>query len=80
LTKIYLFGQRKNMGGGTHLVGFVDAIKSLGDNGEVIQGVYAICKEIGLAVKKINKTNISVFPPHDFRTICKGSSNQVGYV
>ena len=37
--KIYLFGQRNNLGGGTHFGGFVDAMKSLVVIGELLEEV-----------------------------------------
>ena len=37
--KIYLFGQRNNMGGGTHFGGFVDAIKSISTIGGSVEEV-----------------------------------------
>ena len=39
LMKIYLFGQRNNLGGGTHFGGFVDAMKSLAVIGKRVEEV-----------------------------------------
>ena len=61
MTKIYLFGQRNNMGGGTHFSEFVDAIKSLDDVNHVIEEVYATGKKISPTVHKIEEADISVF-------------------
>ena len=37
--KIYLFGQRNNLGGGTHFGGFVDAMKSFANIGDSVEEV-----------------------------------------
>ena len=59
--KIYLFGQRNNLGGGTHFGGFVDAMKSLANIGELVEEVEVSGKKISPVVNRIQATDVSVF-------------------
>ena len=59
--KIYLFGQRNNLGGGTHFGGFVDAMKSLTAIGELIEEVPVSGKKISSSVSRIQPNDVSVF-------------------
>ena len=59
--KIYIFGQRNNMGGGTHFGGFVDAMKSLANIGELVEEVEASGKKISPVVNRIQPNDVSVF-------------------
>lgn len=59
--KIYLFGQRNNLGGGTHFGGFVDAMKSLANIGELVEEVEVSGKKISPVVNRIQVTDVSVF-------------------
>lgn len=59
--KIYLFGQRNNLGGGTHFGGFVDAMKSLAAIGGMIEEVEVSGKKISPVVSRIQPNDVSVF-------------------
>ena len=59
--KIYLFGQRNNLGGGTHFGGFVDAMKSLAAIGELVEEVEVSGKKISPVVSRIQPNDVSVF-------------------
>ena len=59
--KIYLFGQRNNLGGGTHFGGFVDAMKQLATIGESVEEVEVSGKKISPVVNRIQATDVSVF-------------------
>ena len=59
--KIYLFGQRNNLGGGTHFGGFVDAMKLLTTIGESVEEVEVSGKKISPVVNRIQATDVSVF-------------------
>lgn len=59
--KVYLFGQRNNLGGGTHFSGFVDAMKSLSTIGELVEEVEVSGKKISPVVSRIQPTDVSVF-------------------
>ena len=59
--KIYLFGQRNNLGGGTHFGGFVDAMKSLAAIGELVEEVEVSGKKISPVVSHIQPNDVSVF-------------------
>lgn len=59
--KIYLFGQRNNLGGGTHFGGFVDAMKLLATIGESVEEVEVSGKKISPVVNRIQATDVSVF-------------------
>ena len=59
--KIYLFGQRNNLGGGTHFGGFVDAMKSLATIGKSVEEVEVLGKKISPVVNQIQPTDVSVF-------------------
>ena len=59
--KIYLFGQRNNLGGGTHFGGFVDAMKSLSNIGKSVEEVEVSGKKINSVVSRIRPTDVSVF-------------------
>ena len=59
--KIYLFGQRNNLGGGIHFGGFTDAIKSLSGFSELVVEVDASGKNISPIVSQIQADDVSVF-------------------
>ena len=59
--KLYLFGQRNNLGGGTHFGGFVDAMKSLANIGELVEEVEASGKKISPVAKLVQPNDVSVF-------------------
>ena len=59
--KIYLFGQRNNMGGGTHFGGFVDAIKSISTIGGIVEEVDVSGKKISPIVSQTQPTDVSIF-------------------
>jgi len=59
--KIYLFGQRNNLGGGTHFSNFVDAMKSLAAIGGMIEEVEVSGKKISPVVSRIQPNDVSVF-------------------
>ena len=59
--KIYLFGQRNNLGGGTHFGGFVDAMKSLAVIGERVEEVEVSGKKISPVFSQIQPGDVSVF-------------------
>ena len=59
--KIYLFGQRNNLGGGTHFGGFVDAMKSLVVIGELLEEVEVSGKKISPVVSRIQPNDVSIF-------------------
>lgn len=59
--KLYLFGQRNNLGGGTHFGGFTDAIKSLSGFSEVVIEVDASGKKVSPIVSQIQSDDVSVF-------------------
>ena len=59
--KIYLLGQRNNLGGGTHFGGFVDAMKSLAVIGELVEEVEVSGKKVSSVVKRIQPNDVSVF-------------------
>ena len=59
--KIYLFGQRNNLGGGTHFGGFVDAMKSLAAIGELVEEVEVSGKKINPVASCIQPEDVSVF-------------------
>jgi glycosyltransferase involved in cell wall biosynthesis len=59
--KIYLFGQRNNLGGGTHFGGFADAMKSLATIGKLVEEVEVSGKKISPVVSQIQATDVSVF-------------------
>ena len=59
--KIYLFGQRNNLGGGTHFGGFVDAMKALATVGKSVEEVEVSGKKISPVVSQIQSTDVSVF-------------------
>jgi len=59
--KVYLFGQRNNLGGGTHFAGFVDAMKSLAAIGELVEEVEVSGKKISPVVSRIQPNDVSVF-------------------
>ena len=59
--KIYLFGQRNNLGGGTHFGGFVDAMKSLATIGESVEEVDVSGKKVNPVVKRIQPNDVSIF-------------------
>ena len=59
--KIYLFGQRNNLGGGTHFGGFVDAMKSLANIGRLVEEVEVSGKKISPVVNQIQPSDVSVF-------------------
>ena len=59
--KIYLFGQRNNLGGGTHFGGFVDAMKSLAVIGKRVEEVEVSGKKISPVVGQIQPYDVSVF-------------------
>jgi glycosyltransferase involved in cell wall biosynthesis len=61
LMKIYLFGQRNNLGGGTHFGGFVDAMKSLAVIGERVEEVEVSGKKISPVFSQIQPSDVSVF-------------------
>jgi glycosyltransferase involved in cell wall biosynthesis len=58
---IYLFGQRNNLGGGTHFGGFVDAMKSLSTIGKFVEEVEVLGKKINPVISRIQATDVSVF-------------------
>jgi glycosyltransferase involved in cell wall biosynthesis len=59
--KLYLLGQRNNLGGGTHFSGFVDAMKSLAAIGEMVEEVEVSGKKISPIVSHIQPNDVSVF-------------------
>lgn len=59
--KVYLFGQRNNLGGGTHFAGFVDAMKSIVAIGGSIEEVEVSGKKISPVVSRIQSNDVSVF-------------------
>ena len=59
--KVYLFGQRNNLGGGTHFAGFVDAMKSLAAIGGMVEEVEVSGKKISPVVSRIQPNDVSVF-------------------
>lgn len=59
--KIYLFGQRNNMGGGTHFGGFVDAIKSISTIGGIVEEVHVSGKKVSPIVSQIQTNDVSIF-------------------
>ena len=59
--KVYLFGQRNNLGGGTHFGGFVDAMKSLAVIGKRVEEVEVSGKKISPVVGQIQPYDVSVF-------------------
>ena len=59
--KIYLFGQRNNLGGGTHFGGFADAMKSLAAIGEMVEEVEVSGKKISPICSQIHPNDVSVF-------------------
>ena len=59
--KIYLFGQRNNLGGGTHFGGFVDAMKSLAAIGGMIEEVEVSGKKSVLLLAEFNQTMCQFF-------------------
>ena len=61
MMKIYLFGQRNNLGGGTHFGGFVDAMKALATVGKSVEEVEVSGKKISPVVSQIQSTDVSVF-------------------
>ena len=59
--RIYLFGQRNNLGGGTHFGGFVDAMKSLAVIGKWVEEVEVSGKKINPVVGQIQPYDVSIF-------------------
>jgi glycosyltransferase involved in cell wall biosynthesis len=59
--KIFLFGQRNNLGGGTHFGNFVDAMKSLVNIGELVEEVEASGKKISPVARLVQPNDVSVF-------------------
>ena len=59
--RVFLFGQRNNLGGGTHFGGFVDAMKSLANIGELVEEVEASGKKISPVAKLVQPNDVSVF-------------------
>ena len=59
--KVYLFGQRNNLGGGTHFAGFADAMKSLAAIGGMVEEVEVSGKKISPVVSRIQPNDVSVF-------------------
>ena len=59
--KVYLFGQRNNLGGGTHFAGFVDAMRSLASIGNMVEEVEVSGKKISPIVSRIQPNDVSVF-------------------
>ena len=59
--KIFLFGQRNNLGGGTHFGGFVDAMKSLANIGELVEEVEASGKKSVLLPNLFNQMTCRFF-------------------
>ena len=59
--KIYLFGQRNNLGGGTHFGGFVDAMKSFANIGDSVEEVKVSGKKVNPVVKRIQPNDVSIF-------------------
>ena len=56
--KIYLFGQRNNLGGGTHFGGFVDAMKQLATIGESVEEVEVSGKKISPVVNRLQPIDL----------------------
>ena len=59
--KVYLFGQRNNLGGGTHFAGFVDAMKSLTAIGGMVEEVEVSGKKSVLFLTEFNQTMYQFF-------------------
>ena len=59
--KLYLFGQRNNLGGGTHFGGFVDAMKSLAAIGDMVEEVEVSGKKISPFCSQTQPNDVSVF-------------------
>ena len=59
--KIYLFGQRNKLGGGTHFGGFVDAMKSLAAIDGMIEEVEVSGKKSVLLLAEFNQTMCQFF-------------------
>jgi glycosyltransferase involved in cell wall biosynthesis len=58
--KIYLFGQRNILGGGTHFSGFCDALKSMSVFGEMVCEVAASGKKVAPIVHQIQPEDVSI--------------------
>ena len=59
--KIYLSGQRNNLGGGTHFGGFVDAMKSLSTIAESVEEVEVSGKKVSPVIKRTQPNDVTVF-------------------
>jgi glycosyltransferase involved in cell wall biosynthesis len=59
--KIFLFGQRNNLGGGVHFANFVEALKRFPDFSETVIEVDATGKKINPLAKETTVNDVSIF-------------------
>lgn len=59
--RVFIFGQRNNLGGGTHFAGFADAMKLIDGFGKRVVEVTATGKRVDSIVHEINADDVSVF-------------------
>ncbi len=71
--KVYLFGQRNNLGGGTHFAGFVDAMKSLAAIGGMVEEVEVSGKNQSCCQPNSTKRCVSFFFPTLSEQFVKGT-------
>lgn len=59
--RVFIFGQRNNLGGGTHFAGFTDAMKLIDGFGKRVVEVTATGKRVDSIVHEINADDVSIF-------------------
>ena len=59
--KIYLFGQRNQLGGGVHFIGFSEALRRLNGIGNLIEEVDTTGAKVNPLVKNIGQADVSIF-------------------
>lgn len=59
--RIFILGQRNNLGGGTHFAGFADAMKSINGIGERVFEINVTGKRVDPIVHEMNADDVSIF-------------------